>query len=272
MRPRNGTGKAMVEVLFWNGSPKEPTHPHRNWVKASTSYPEQAKKKDGTLLSKKLKKLFTKGVIVMTLSYDAARANLYSLLQQHPDWSHAQFCRCCRLFKGTGQKMAQTLSRRTSRRRAGGADLARPLSWAQARTAGHTSAGGGAGALPSRSAPQKACSVCLGRCPSATNSNAILLCHSSRCPFPLVARCIASSKAKSRIHERRKPVQQPLERPAPMANWQMDCKDVGSVPADPEGERQHVVETLNIIDTGTSVLLDAHVRSDFTAQTAALAT
>jgi hypothetical protein len=40
------------------------------------------------------------------------------------------------------------------------------------------------------------------------------------------------------------------------------------VPADPEGKRQHVVETLNIIDTGTSVLLDAHVRSDFTAETA----
>jgi hypothetical protein len=35
-----------------------------------------------------------------------------------------------------------------------------------------------------------------------------------------------------------------------------------------------VVETLNIIDTGTSILLDAHVRSDFTAETAleALAT
>jgi hypothetical protein len=29
-----------------------------------------------------------------------------------------------------------------------------------------------------------------------------------------------------------------------------------------------VVETLNIIDTGTSVLLDAHVRADFTAETA----
>jgi hypothetical protein len=43
---------------------------------------------------------------------------------------------------------------------------------------------------------------------------------------------------------------------------------VSSVPADPEGKRQHVVETLNIIDTGTSVLLDAHVRPDFTAETA----
>jgi putative transposase len=40
------------------------------------------------------------------------------------------------------------------------------------------------------------------------------------------------------------------------------------VSADPLGKQQHVVETLNIIDMGTSVLLDAHVRSDFTAETA----
>jgi Integrase core domain len=45
-------------------------------------------------------------------------------------------------------------------------------------------------------------------------------------------------------------------------------KDVSSVPADPSGKQRHVVETLNIIDTGTSILLDAHVRSDFTAETA----
>ncbi len=53
-----------------------------------------------------------------------------------------------------------------------------------------------------------------------------------------------------------------------MTVWQLDFKDVSSVPADPEGKHQHVVETLNILDTGTSVLLDAHVRSDFTAETA----
>jgi hypothetical protein len=59
-----------------------------------------------------------------------------------------------------------------------------------------------------------------------------------------------------------------MERPAPMTCWQIDFKDGSLVPADPEGKRQHVVEALNIIDMGTSVLLDAHVRSDFTAETA----
>ena len=34
---------------------------------------------------------------------------------------------------------------------------------------------------------------------------------------------------------------QPLPRPAPMAMWHLDFKDVSTVPADPEGTRQHVV-------------------------------
>src|SRR6266699_2982989 len=53
-----------------------------------------------------------------------------------------------------------------------------------------------------------------------------------------------------------------------MQHWQLDFKDASSVPADPHGKRQHVVETLNIIDKGTSVLVAHHVRSDFTAETA----
>jgi hypothetical protein len=40
------------------------------------------------------------------------------------------------------------------------------------------------------------------------------------------------------------------------------------VPADPGGKRQHAVEALNIVDTGTSILLEACVREDFTAATA----
>jgi hypothetical protein len=75
-------------------------------------------------------------------------------------------------------------------------------------------------------------------------------------------------KANNRIAQHKQPMHQPQERPAPMMEWQIDFKDIGSVPADPEGKQQHVVETLNIIDIGTSVLLNAHVRSDFTAETA----
>jgi len=61
-----------------------------------------------------------------------------------------------------------------------------------------------------------------------------------------------------------KPTHEPIERPTPMSHWQIDGSHV---PSDPDGKRQHVVETLNIIDTGTSIQLDAHVRSDFTVET-----
>lgn len=61
---------------------------------------------------------------------------------------------------------------------------------------------------------------------------------------------------------------QPLDRPPPLTAWQLDFKDVATVPADPDGKRQHVVETLNIVDSGTSILLEARVRADFTAATA----
>ncbi len=60
---------------------------------------------------------------------------------------------------------------------------------------------------------------------------------------------------------------EPIERPAPMTSWQLDFKDVSTVPADPEGKQQHVVEVLNTVDVGTSMLVNAQVREDFTAET-----
>jgi hypothetical protein len=87
-------------------------------------------------------------------------------------------------------------------------------------------------------------------------------------PVPSCKTIYRILKAHDRIAERSKPLHQPWERPAPMTCWQIDFKDGSLVPADPEGKRQHGVETLNIIDMGTSVLLDAHVRPNFTAETA----
>jgi len=68
--------------------------------------------------------------------------------------------------------------------------------------------------------------------------------------------------------QRRVPAQHdPLERPAPMSQWQLDFKDASTVPAETDGKRQHVVEVLNTVDMGTSVLVEAQVRADFTAET-----
>jgi hypothetical protein len=87
-------------------------------------------------------------------------------------------------------------------------------------------------------------------------------------PVPCCKTIYRILKANDRIAQRDKRVHQPVERPAPRSCWQLDCKEVSSIPADPQGKQQHVVETLNLLDMATSVLLDAHVRSDFTAQTA----
>jgi transposase InsO family protein len=60
------------------------------------------------------------------------------------------------------------------------------------------------------------------------------------------------------------------ERPAPMLSWQIDFKDISSVKPNPDGDgkQQHVVETLNIVDVGSSRLVDYQVHPDFNAETA----
>ena len=61
---------------------------------------------------------------------------------------------------------------------------------------------------------------------------------------------------------------EPLERPEPWQEWGVDFKDVSSVPAEEGGKQQHVVEILNIIDHGTSVLVDSQPHEAYTAETA----
>ena len=54
-----------------------------------------------------------------------------------------------------------------------------------------------------------------------------------------------------RIYRYQRPRAEPEERPEPLTHVQVDFKTVSSVPADPDGKKQHVVETLNIVDKGT---------------------
>lgn len=61
------------------------------------------------------------------------------------------------------------------------------------------------------------------------------------------------------------------ERPEPGVEWGMDFHDVSSVPADPEGKQQHVVETaapVNLVDHGSSVVVASEPAADYTAETA----
>lgn len=88
-------------------------------------------------------------------------------------------------------------------------------------------------------------------------------------PLPRSSRTIYRIlKKHGRIPERRPRQHDPQERNPPMAVWQADFKDINTVPPEPGGKRQHGVETLDNPDLGTSALLDAQVRPDFTAEVA----
>jgi hypothetical protein len=88
-------------------------------------------------------------------------------------------------------------------------------------------------------------------------------------PLPRSTRTIWKIlKRNDRIVHPARRVHQPLERPAPMSCWQIDCKDASTVPADPYGKQQHVVEILNVVDMGTSMVVAAHVHANFHAQIA----
>jgi hypothetical protein len=71
-----------------------------------------------------------------------------------------------------------------------------------------------------------------------------------------------------RIIEPDRRTHQPFERPEPMVSWQLDFKDASTVPPEQEGKQQHVVEVLDAVDVGTSILIAAEARSDFTMATA----
>ena len=69
-----------------------------------------------------------------------------------------------------------------------------------------------------------------------------------------------------RIRRPRVVEHEPLERPAPQQEWQVDFKDVTTATSDGE-KRQHQVETLDVVDAGTSLLVANPVHSNFTATT-----
>lgn len=203
----------------------------------------------------------------MSLSYYAARANLYRVHQQHPDWSHQQLatalgcseswvCKWLKRFReeGAAHVPLQKTLQGHSRARITPVKKTDPLVLQEILLIrDHPPEG-------LRRVPgQEAIQYYLQRDP---------VLQMMQLPVPSCKTIYRVLKANDRIAARKPVISEPIERPAPMTWWQIDFKDVSSVPADPLGKRQHVVETLNILDVGTSILLDAHVRSDFTAETA----
>jgi hypothetical protein len=88
-------------------------------------------------------------------------------------------------------------------------------------------------------------------------------------PLPRSTRTIWKIlRAHGRIELEEPRRHQPLPLQDPMVETQWDFKDDGVAPADSDGKKQHVVETLNAVDAGTSIPLLAEVSKEFTAETA----
>ena len=65
-----------------------------------------------------------------------------------------------------------------------------------------------------------------------------------------------------------KSMAEPEERPAPGVEWELDFHDVSTVPLDPDGKQQHVVEILNLVDHGSSAVVASVPAGDYNAETA----
>ncbi|BCL79940.1 transposase family protein [Ktedonobacteria bacterium brp13] len=203
----------------------------------------------------------------MLSSYYAARANLYTLHQRHPEWSHAELAAAL----GSSTSWVEKWLKRFREELAQAIPLEHILqghSRARKTPSPTTLPEVVQEILAIRDPPPEG----LRRVPGPEAIHYYLardpLMLFFQLPLPSCKTIYRILKVNDRIALRKQPIHEPVERPAPMSCWQIDFKDVSTVPADPDGKRQHVVETLNVIDVGTSVLLDAHVRSDFTAETA----
>ena len=89
------------------------------------------------------------------------------------------------------------------------------------------------------------------------------------CKLPRSTRTIWKVLTKyHRIYHPIPGVTEPEERPQPGVEWGMDFHDVSTVPADPEGKQQHVVEILNLVDHGSSAVVASEPAADYNAETA----
>jgi len=179
----------------------------------------------------------------MEAVYYAARGNLRRLMRLHPQWTHQQYAQAVGMSAGWVKKWKQRLQE------------AEPedeqVLHSRSRARKHPPEG------LRRTPGPKALLYYLPRDEQVQGER---LPRSSRTIYRILQQA-------GRIAQRQPHVQEPLERPAPMSQWQLDFKDASTVPPDPFGKRQHGIEVLNIIDEGTSVLVDAQVRADFHAET-----
>jgi Homeodomain-like domain len=196
----------------------------------------------------------------------AKRAALRWLVERHPQWTHQELAAALRMSRSWVSKWLQRLRQ---------ADQEDVMALHSRSRAPHTPPASIASQpavvqriLEIRTAPPEhlqrvpgpeAILYYLHRDPSLTHADRRL--PRSQTPIWKILRQ-AGYIAQDR---RRKP--KPLSPRQPGEEVQFDLKDASSVPADPAGKRQHVVEIANFVDAGTSIWLHRQVGADFDAET-----
>lgn len=200
----------------------------------------------------------------MEEQWQVDRAGLRRLLQQHPDWSQRQ------LAEETHRSVSWVKKWRRRLRQADPADqeVLRSLSRRPQQAGSPLEPKGVERILAIRDQPP------LKRIPGPLAIKYFL--HEQEKSDPLGCYLPTSSSTiwrilaeHYRIYRPAPLAGEPLPPGPPMMEWQIDFKDVTTVrPPEQTDKQQHFVETLNVIDTGTSILIDNPARSDFKAETA----
>lgn len=198
----------------------------------------------------------------MEAVYDAARVNLRRLLGLDPQWTHQQFAQALGRSHGWVKKWKKRLREAEAEDEQGLHSRSR----ARKHPPERISQAVVDRILQMRDEPPEGLrrtpgpKALLYSLPRDEQVQGQRLPRSSRTIYRIL--CEAGRLARQQA-----PEQEELARPAPMSQWQLDFKDASSVPADPFGKRQPVVEVLDVVDEGTSVLVEAQVRADFQAET-----
>jgi Homeodomain-like domain-containing protein len=185
----------------------------------------------------------------MTTSYYAERANLYRLQQVHPQWSHQQLAATL----GRSREWVKKWRKRFREEVAADLPLEQVLQGhgrARIHPPPRTPAPVVERVLSIRDAPPQGLRRVPGPEAIAYYLHQEAEQEAEPLPVPSCRTIYRLLKAHQRIAQRQPRVTQPVERPAPLSSWQLDFKDVSTVPADPLGKQQHVVETRSAAGCG----------------------